>query len=84
MKGVNIDTLTQGSTGLILSRLNERNLEDAKLQLKNEKERQERFMNEPVTSLFDYKGELRRKENKEIGTSAEDVYAYWEGHYKKY
>jgi hypothetical protein len=76
MKGVNIDTLPQGTTGLILSRLNERNLKDANLQLKNEKEKHERFMNEPVTPLFDYKAELRRKkESKDIGTMADDIKA---------
>lgn len=75
MKGVNIDTLPHGTTGLILHRLNSNNLEAAKLQLKNEKERQERFMNEPITPIFDYKAELRRKENKEIGTFADDMNA---------
>lgn len=67
MKGVNIDTLTQGSTGLLLSRLNDKNIEDAKLQLKNEKERQERFMNEPVLPHFDYKAALNKeKQDKRI------------------
>lgn len=64
MDGVNIMTLSQGSTGLILSRLNEKNLESAKCQLQNEKERQERFMNEPVKELFDYTANLKRKEGK--------------------
>jgi DNA-binding MarR family transcriptional regulator len=75
MKGVNIDTLPQGSTGLILSRMNEKNLEDAKSQLQNEKERQERFMNEPITPLFDYKAELRRKEKNSNGITVDDMKA---------
>ncbi|UOK56147.1 hypothetical protein MGI18_14010 [Bacillus sp. OVS6] len=65
MKGVNIETLTQGTTGLILHRLNERNLEDTKLQLKNEQERQERFMKEPVTPFFDYTAAMKRKKDGE-------------------
>ncbi|KNH20307.1 hypothetical protein ACS78_18155 [Priestia megaterium] len=64
MKNVNIDTLLQGSTGLILSRLNYKNLEDAKLQLKNEKERQERSLNQPLTPRLDYTAGLKRKERK--------------------
>jgi hypothetical protein len=75
MKGVNIDTLTQGSTGLILSRLNNKNLEDSKLQLKNEKERQERFFNQPIKPFIDYKAELKRKEKKESRTAADDIQA---------
>ncbi|MBP1080777.1 helix-turn-helix domain-containing protein [Bacillus capparidis] len=75
MNGVNIDTLPQGTTGLILSRLNEKNLEDAKLQLRNEKERQERFMNEQITPFFDYKAELRRKQKKENNTFSNDMKA---------
>jgi hypothetical protein len=75
MKGVNIDTLTQGSTGLILSRLNNKNLEDAKLQLKNEKERQERFFNQPIKPFIDYKADLKRKKKKEIRTAADDIQA---------
>ncbi|NRG29172.1 helix-turn-helix domain-containing protein [Bacillus circulans] len=68
MNGVNIDTLPQGTTGLILSRLTDKNLIDAKIQLKKEKETQERFMNEPVTPHFDYKAALsqQKKEDKTI------------------
>jgi len=65
MKNVNIDTLLQGSTGLILSRLNYKNLEDAKLQLKNEKEIQERFLNQPLTPKLDYTASLKRKESEQ-------------------
>ncbi|MDM5187562.1 hypothetical protein QUF99_09590 [Bacillus sp. DX4.1] len=64
MNGVNISTLSQGTTGFILSRLHKETLEDAKHQLQNEKERQERFMNEPITSVRDYTAHLKRKENK--------------------
>jgi hypothetical protein len=64
MKGVNTNTLSQGTTGFILSRLHKENLEDAKHQLQNEKERQERFMNEPITLVRDYTAHLKRKENK--------------------
>ncbi|AZV44847.1 hypothetical protein BAOM_4266 [Peribacillus asahii] len=69
MEGVNIDTLSQGSTGLILSRLNDKNLEDAKLQLQNEKERKERFMNEPIKPVLDYTAGLKRRESRKIRTS---------------
>ncbi|MDK7473361.1 helix-turn-helix domain-containing protein [Bacillus paranthracis] len=75
MEGVNIDTLPQGSTGLILSRLNEKSLEDAKVQLKNEKERNERFMNEPTTPIFDNKAYWKCEKKKEIGTVADDIKA---------
>ncbi|CJJ86515.1 Uncharacterised protein [Streptococcus pneumoniae] len=64
MNGVNINTLSQGTTGFILSRLNKENLESAKRQLQNEKERRERFMNEPITPVRDYTAHLKRKENK--------------------
>ncbi|WP_182104086.1 helix-turn-helix domain-containing protein [Niallia taxi] len=75
MKGVNIDTLTQGTTGLILSRLKERNLEDAKHQLKREIESQERFMNEPATPSIDYKAyfRLKKAKEKEEGTFSDGV-----------
>jgi DNA-binding transcriptional ArsR family regulator len=69
MTGVNIDTLTQGTTGFILSRLNEKNLEDSKRQLKDKKERQERFLNEPATPLLDYTSHLKRKDKKKIRTT---------------
>ncbi|PFJ42615.1 hypothetical protein COI99_30115 [Bacillus cereus] len=64
MNGVNINTLSQGTTGFILSRLNRENLESTKRQLQNEKERRERFMNEPITPVRDYTAHLKRKENK--------------------
>ncbi|MDG4850808.1 helix-turn-helix domain-containing protein [Peribacillus frigoritolerans] len=75
MKGVNIDTLSQGSTGLILSRLNTKNLEDAKIQLKYEQERQERFFKEPIKPSFDYTTGLKRKEKKETRPVVEDIHA---------
>lgn len=75
MNGVNIDTLPQGSTGLILSRLNQKNLDDAKLQLKNEKKSQERFMNEPRTPSFDYAEGLKRKEKKQTNGILDDINA---------
>lgn len=65
MKGVNIDTLLQGTTGLMLSKLTEKNLNDTKRQLQNEKERQERFMSEPVTPMVDY-FELHRVKQERI------------------
>lgn len=75
MDGVNIDTLSLGTTGLILSRLNDKNLMDAKIQLKNENEDQKRFMNEPDTPIFDYKAHLRNKKEKEneYGTFTDNV-----------
>ncbi|PFI96856.1 hypothetical protein COI88_27900 [Bacillus cereus] len=75
MNGVNINTLSQGTTGFILSRLNETSLEDAKFQLKNEKERNERFINEPTTPIFDNKAYWKREKNKEIGTVVDDIKA---------
>lgn len=74
MDGVNIDTLTQGSTGLILSRLNEKTLGETNLQLKNEKERQERFLKEPYPTSFDYILSLKQKEKK-VHTVAENIQA---------
>ncbi|MFE7816731.1 helix-turn-helix domain-containing protein [Priestia megaterium] len=62
MENVNINTLLQGSTGLILSKLNYENLEDARLQLKNEKEKQEQFLNQPLPLKLDYTAGLKRKE----------------------
>ncbi|MGP1906799.1 helix-turn-helix domain-containing protein [Metabacillus sp. JX24] len=75
MNGVNINTLTRGTTGFILSRLTDKDLGTAKRQLQNEKERNERFANEPTTPTFDYKAELRkqrdREEKKEARTNAD-------------
>ncbi|MFC6602064.1 helix-turn-helix domain-containing protein [Ectobacillus funiculus] len=78
MNGVDITTLPRGTTGFILSGLNERNLEDAKRQLQNEKERKERFMNEPNAPVLDYTAHLKRKEKKKIRTS-DDINAIFEG-----
>lgn len=64
MNGVNINTLSQGTTGFILSRLHKATLEDTKNQLQNKKERQERFMNEPITPALDYTAHSKRKEDK--------------------
>ena len=75
MKCVNIDTLSQGSTGLILSRLNDKTLGDANLQLKNEKERQERFLKEPIKPPFDYTTGLKCKEKKETRPVVDDIHA---------
>lgn len=64
MNGVNISTLSQGTTGFILSRLHKETLRDAKRQLQNKAERRERFMNEPIIPVRDYNKHLKRKENK--------------------
>ncbi|HDR8261200.1 TPA: helix-turn-helix domain-containing protein [Bacillus cereus] len=64
MNGVNISTLSQGTTGFILSRLHKETLGDAKRQLQNKEERRERFMNEPITPVRDYTEHLKRRENK--------------------
>ena len=56
----------------MLSRLKERNLKDAQRQLKNEKETQDRFMNEPVLPHFDYKAALN-KEKQDKRTVVNDI-----------
>ncbi|MFJ8243699.1 helix-turn-helix domain-containing protein [Peribacillus asahii] len=77
MDGVNINTLTRGTTGFILGRLTDKDLREAKLQLQNEKERNERFFNESITPNFDYKEELRkqreREEKIETRTNADEI-----------
>jgi DNA-binding transcriptional ArsR family regulator len=73
MERVNINTLTQGTTGYILSRLTDQNLVDVKRQLHNAKESLERFMNEPLEPFVDYTAGLKRKENHKIRTSADVI-----------
>lgn len=63
MDGVIIDSLSKGSTGLILSRLNEKSLEEAKYQIKREKDNIERFMNEPVIVMDDYHSYWKERAN---------------------
>ncbi|WLV25870.1 helix-turn-helix domain-containing protein [Aciduricibacillus chroicocephali] len=72
MNGVNIESLSQGTTGFMLSRLKDGNLEDAQRQLKNEKESQERFMNESISPQFDYKAALK-KEKRDNKTVADNI-----------
>ncbi|MGY0694374.1 helix-turn-helix domain-containing protein [Virgibacillus sp. FSP13] len=77
MEGVDIDTLPNGTTGLILSRLNEKNLRDAGHQIQTEKDRQERFMNEPVAPFFDYTADMKRNLSGKVKTGddiSKDVY----------
>lgn len=72
MDGVNINTLTRGTTGFILGRLTDKDLREAKLQLQNEKERNERFFNESIAPTFDYKAELRKQHEREVEEKKEN------------